>query len=66
MNETTEPRPRPFAYFDRNGGDFPWFLREPDGIESSYATLGLAVAEGLKYYQLVHLLTEKQSQEAGL
>ena len=55
------PRRLPLAYFDRNGGDYPWFLRETDGTESSYASLGEAVAEGLKISAGVNLLTERQS-----
>lgn len=55
------PSRLPLAYFDRNGGDFPWFLRESDGTESSYASLGEAVSEGLKVSMGVNLLTERQS-----
>lgn len=53
---------RPLAYFDRNGGDYPWFLRETDGAESTYATLGEAVAAGLNACAGVDVLTRGQSE----
>lgn len=40
--------PRPLVYFDRNGGEYPWFLRESDGTESSHELLADAVMEGIK------------------
>lgn len=54
---------RPFAYFDPNGGDFPWFLREVDGTESTYATLSEAVTEGFKLSQGVDVYSESQSRD---
>lgn len=57
------PRVKPLVYFDLNGGDYPWFLRETDGTESSYATLSEAVVAGLNVARGVDIRTMRQSLE---
>jgi hypothetical protein len=39
---------RRLVYLDRNGGDYPWFLRDLDGYETSYSSLQEAFSEGTR------------------